>query len=650
MAPGRQLAAIMFTDMVGSTLLAQRDERSALALIEEHERLARPIAEAHHGRLVKSIGDGLLIEFPSALDAIESAVELQARARARNQPPAAVPLTLRIGIHLGDVQRRGDDILGDAVNVAARVESMAEPGGICLSASVFAQVRHKVPYALEPLGARAMKGVREPMELYRVGPVAREAGEPVRGAPSPRLAVLPLANISPDAQDGYFADGLTEELIGVLSKIPGLRVIARTSVLPYRSREKSVAQIGSELGVGSVLDGSVRKAGDRLRISLQLIDVASQEPIWSERYDRELSDVFAIQTEVAESTAKAIRLELSEPAKAYLRRAPTSDLAAYELYLRAILLRDDLTPEAFRESVALLEAAVGRDPEFALAFAQLAFRLVEGAGDFLPRRAGFEQARTHVARALALDPELSEAHTALANLAMQDDNDWERAEAQFERALALNPSNTLARVNYSTLLHVLGRHAEAEQQLRAAVETDPKSWAARWLLVDSALSYGTVELAEDRLRELLPGDLHPALTQISFALRFAKDGREREARRALDRAGSPPALIPRIGRAVALAALGEPEEARAILRELTGGTPPGFVPQDYVAVLYVAVGEKERGLEVIEAAARTGDSGLRLRHRAFVFDPIRSDPRFLAVLRRFHLPAADGNRPGSPNR
>ncbi|HYA54775.1 MAG TPA: adenylate/guanylate cyclase domain-containing protein, partial [Thermoplasmata archaeon] len=351
MATSRRLSAIMFTDMVESTQLAQRDERAALALIEEQEKLARPVLTSHHGRWVKSTGDGFLAEFGSALDAVECAVELQDRVRERNRSPGAVPLRIRVGVHLGDVQRRSGDIFGDAVNVAARVESAAEPGGVCISGPVHELVRNKVPNPLERLGAQTLKGVTEPVQLYRVVLSPTEPSVSPRTDSVPRLAVLPLANISPDPRDEYFADGLTEELISVLSKIPGLRVIARTSVTPYKSSSKSAAQIGTELGVGSILEGSVRKAGDRLRISLQLIDASSQEHVWTESYDRQMSDVFAIQSEVAESTAKAIRVELSDRAREFLGRAPTTNLRAYDLFLRAILKAELVSEKSFRASV-----------------------------------------------------------------------------------------------------------------------------------------------------------------------------------------------------------------------------------------------------------------------------------------------------------
>ena len=628
----------MFTDMVESTQLAQKDERSALALIEELERLARPVLAAHHGRWVKSTGDGFLAVFPSALNAVECAVELQSGIRERNHRAGTIPLRVRVGVHLGDVERRSGDIFGDAVNIAARVESIAEPGGICISGPVYELVRNKVLHSFEKLGAQTLKGVAEPIELYRVvSPTAVPATAP-REESVPRLAVLPLANISPDPKDEYFADGLTEELISVLSKIPGLRVIARTSVTSYKSSPKSAAQIGTELGVGSILEGSVRKAGDRLRISLQLIDAASQEHVWTESYDRQLSDVFAIQTEVAESTAKAIRVELSDRAREFLGQAPTANLQAYDLYLRSILKTDDISGEVFRTSVALLEEAIRLDPQFALAYAHLGDRYVQGAGDYLPHREGFARARPYVTRALELDPNLSEAHASRANLAMQEDHDWALAETEFERAVTLNPSNARARVTYSTLLRVLGKFRESERQLWAAVETDPKWWVPRYLLVDMALDQEDLALAKERSRQLIGPEFETPMLHLAFAIKYAEWGQLAEARRELALTESAPGLLPRVARAIILAALDEPSEARTLLTELTGESPHEFISTDYVAALYAVVGEKEKALDLIERTAKEGESGLWLRYRLPVFDAIRDDTRFVAALRSFHLP------------
>jgi adenylate cyclase len=654
----RRLAAIVFTDLVDSTRLAQSNEPRALALIQEQEDLARPLIATHRGRLVKSTGDGLLIEFASALDAVEMAVALQLGVRDRGAVPGVTPMQLRIGIHLGDVQRRGRDIFGDAVNIASRVQSVAEPGGIVLSESVYAQVRNKVAYPLSDIGGQTLKGVSEPVRMFRVewgstGSIALAGDASAPRPASTRLAVLPLTNISPDPKDEYFAEGLTEELISALSRIQGLRVIARTSVASYKASTKSAAQIGTELGVGSLLEGSVRKSGDRVRISLQLIDVTSQEHSWTETYDRQLADIFAIQSEVAESTAKAIRVELSEGARDYIRRPPTSSLRAYELYLQSGFREEAPDARIFQRSRAQLEEAIRIDPKFAAAHARLGNLLVQAAGDWMTHAEGFVPARIHINRALELDPELGEAHAALANLVMQSEHDWARAEREFERALALNPSDTGARMTFATMLTTLGRPEDAERQMWQALETDPASEHPGHFLVDSALNRGDFELARERQKTLLAKDGRPEWTRLSFAVAYARAHRVAEVRRELDAIGPPTTFLMRLGRALTLGMIGEGTEARIFLDDLARNPNPTFVSQDYLAALYVAVGEHERALDLIDRMARSGESGLWLRYTLSIFDPIRNDPRFVGALKALHIDPEAIRRstpsPGAPS-
>ena len=638
----------MFTDVVGFTAATQANEAGALARLREQETLVRPLLASFGGREVKSTGDGLLVEFPSALKAVECAAEIQRRLRERNASRPEAAIELRIGIHVGDVEEHGGDIFGDSVNVAARVVPLADPGGVCLSAEVVAQVRNKVPFPVERMGQRSVKGVQEPLQVYRVVLPWMRGGSVADAPGPPRLAVLPLANISPDPKDEYFADGLTEELIAVLSKLRGLRVIGRASVGPYRGAPKPVPQVGAELGVSSILSGSVRKAGDRIRVTLQLVDVASQEPTWTESYDRQLTDVFAIQSEVAERTAQAVRLELSGPDRDSIRRRPTSNLEAYDLYLRAVALADRVNREAYEESIALLVRAVEKDPGFALAHAYLGYRLVQASGDYLPHQEGFPRARRHIARALELDPELSDAHAAFADLAMQADHAWLTAESEFRHALELNPSDAIARLSYGSLLRLLGRRAEAQAQVLESHHLNPRWMPPRRWLADDALMEEDLDRAIPRARELLQAEPEPSTMHIQLAVAYAFRGRVPEARQEIALVG--PALDPllAIGRAYVLALLGDPEEARRILRERQEGRSGSFVPVDFIVALYVAVGENEQALATLEQAARAGESGLWARYLSRMFDPIRSDRRFLDALRSMGLPEEVVRRQAEP--
>ncbi len=282
----RKLAAIMFTDMTGYTVLGQRNESLSLALLEEQRKLIRPILTRHNGREVKTIGDAFLVEFPSGLDGVRCAYDIQRAVREFNiSLRQENRVHLRVGIHLGDVVEYQGDISGDAVNVASRIESLADDGGVCLTRQVYDQVNNKFELRLESLGLQQLKNVNVPIEIFKMIMPWTTTGyseTATKVFDKRRIAVLPFANISPDPENEYFADGMTEELISTMSRIGGLKVIARTSVMGYKGGQKKIAEIAKELEVGSVLEGSVRKAGDKLRITVQLIDSASSDHVWAE--------------------------------------------------------------------------------------------------------------------------------------------------------------------------------------------------------------------------------------------------------------------------------------------------------------------------------------------------------------------------------
>jgi adenylate cyclase len=642
----RQLAAIMFTDLAEFTQLAQTNEPLAFKLVEEQEALIRPIVQKHHGRHVKSMGDGLLIELPNALDAVECAVEIQQHVHERNLEHESQPLHLRIGVHLGDVQRRGGDIVGDAVNVASRIEPLAERGGICLSEHVFSQVRNKIPYQLESLGQKNLKGVREPTEVYRVVLpwLANPEGSGV--LPPSRLAVLPFSNISPDPNDEYFADGLTEELISVLSRIRGLRVIARTSVNQYKATTKSVRQISSELAVGTVLEGSVRRAGTHLRITLQLIDGATEEHRWAETYNRELRDVFEIQAEVAERTAEALRLELLGAEREALHRAPTRDIEAYDLYLRGVAAFQRTADEGWTrpgvdEAARYFEAAIAKDPHSSAAHSSLANLLIAAMGEVYSRPEVESRIRQHVHRGLELDPASSEAHTALGNFALQVESDWDRSEAEFVKAVSLNPSNAPAHAWYGILLRTLGRFDQALYQFRLAAELDPLFRQLTFWQVRVFESAGDLEGALAVAKEALARYPGNRLLHIHVGRALLSLGRLEEAREHAAMAGGPiNDAGTAVGRAELLALLGDPSEAERLVKSWESDPSAFFIRMNHIAALLAVLGQTDRAFELLERDAREGERSLWIDFRRPTFDPIRHDPRFVALLKEMKLPTA----------
>jgi adenylate cyclase len=622
----------MFTDMVGFTGRTQDDEAGTLALLREQEALLRPILEAHRGRAVKSTGDGFLVEFPSALQAAECAVAIQERLRERNARPGVATIDLRIGIHLGDVEQRGDDIFGDAVNLAARVQPTADPGGVAVSQQVYDQVRNKLPLALERLGPQTLKGVRFPMDVYRI--VLPGTESTVGGPESARIAVLPFANISPDPHDAYISDGLTEELITALSQLQQLRVIARTSVEPYRAAPKPVAQVGTELGVTWVLEGSVRKANTRLRITVQLIEARTQVHLWSETYNRELDDVFALQSEMARKVAEALKIQLFPTEAARLERRSPLLPESYLEYLRGRARMHGIREDDLTAARAHFEHAIALDDRNAAAHAGLSdlHRILGGMYHHLPRSQWDALARAHAARALELDPDLAEAHTSLG-MAAWDDYDFAGAEREFRTAVSINPSSAWARQWLGDLLADRGQWEEGLREMQFSEELDPLSALVLAGEIPLLLDLRRLDEARTKIEHL--GDVegrgilyHDAVANLCLVEDDAS-GLEREVE-ALDRALPGRPEIP-TARALICAMRGEGDRAREFLRAAEA-LPEPLRPDSNIASVYARLGDLDACFRWIEIAL----DFKRLSLRRWLFDPtvanVRADPRFRALL------------------
>ena len=638
----RRLAAIMFTDLVGSTQLAQANEKGALELLKEQDRMVRPLLATHRGRLVKSTGDGMLVEFANALDAVEYAVDFQRRAHDRNAQAKALPLQVRVGIHLGDVERRGSDILGDAVNIAARVEPLADPGGVCLSAPVYDQTHNKVPYAMERLGLRNLKGVNEPMDLYRIV-LPWSTGTPMAVlALGPRLAVLPLASISSDPENEYFADGLTEELITTLSQLRGLQVIARTSVAHYKTNPKPVDQLGAELGISWVLEGSVRRVKDQVRITVQLIDVASQSHAWAATYDRKLEDILAIQSDVARQIADTLEVRLGTGEEQRLGARPSVKADSYLAYLKGrSILAGGWSEGNLREATRHFELAVSIDPSNARAYSGLAdvIRLRVWQRDPEVQPGWDATSRAHAKRAVELDPDLAEAHCSLATI-LWDDFQYPEAVIEFERALSLNPSYAQAHHLYAAVLEDQGRVDEALRELTIAEEFDPKSTSLLshhvWLLSTLGRGRDARPLAE-RIGQLAPDS---AMYYAALGNCYKAEGEVSKALELFDR-GSTLLPVPERSsfyRVLFWAEQGRTKEARELLEDLKRQDDRSVHRPDMLALAEALMGNYDEAFRILFQALDEHETyafqGLRLIPQLKDF---RRDPRFASLQRRMNL-------------
>jgi adenylate cyclase len=415
----RRLAAILAADVVGYSQLMEQDEAGTLAALKSRRRdVLEPLVARHQGRVFKTTGDGVLVEFASAVNAVQCAVDLQhGMAAANDGVPEDRRVVLRVGVNLGDVVVEGSDLYGDGVNLAARLQELAEPSGVCVSAKVREEVGRKLEITFEDFGERQLKNITSPVRTYIVRPSPSQpvtASRPLPLPDKPSIAILPFVNMSGDPEQEYFSDGVTEDIITDLSKVSGLFVIARNSSFTYRGKAVKVQEVSRELGVRYVLEGSVRKAGNRVRIVTQLIDGTTSGHLWAERYDRDLTDIFAVQDEVTREIVSALAVKLTQGERQRLRQKGTENLEAYDHYLRGRQLQMQRSKEANEEARALLEKAIELDRKFARAHAILAnVHIVDAANRWHDPEESLRKAHELAQRAVALDDDDAEAHWAL---------------------------------------------------------------------------------------------------------------------------------------------------------------------------------------------------------------------------------------------
>ncbi len=484
----RRLAAILAVDVAGySRLMGEDDEGTLAALKAVRRELGDPKIAEHRGRIVKTTGDGLLVEFASVVDAVRCAVDVQRAMAERNaDTPAERRIEFRMGINLGDIIIDATDIFGDGVNVAARLEALAEPGGICVSRVVRDQVRDKLDFAFEDMGEQQVKNIARPVRAHRIliGQMHRST-EPPPDLPStappvlpdkPSIAVLPFANMSNDPEQEFFADGIAEDIITALSRYPSLFVIARNSCFTYKGRAVDVKVVGRELGVRYVLEGSLRKSGNRIRVTAQLVEAETSNHVWAERYDRELADIFAVQDEITEAVTIAIAPAVAEAElQRAMRKAPGS-LDAWTAYQRGLWHFGKFSAEDFVLAEKFFQQAIDLDPTFAGGFKGLAMAQGQAAADFQLRSLTTIQNSVErlAHRAVALDNADAEAHSCLAQTLFWR-GDCGGALSEAERALAMSPDLAIAHAQKGASLIFSGRASQGLASLDACIRLDPRN-------------------------------------------------------------------------------------------------------------------------------------------------------------------------------
>jgi TolB-like protein/class 3 adenylate cyclase/Tfp pilus assembly protein PilF len=678
----------MFTDMVGYSALAQRDDELALELLEEHRLLLREIFPRFQGTEIKTIGDGFLVEFHSALDAAQCAIEIQRALSKRNaEVPVERGIKIKIGVHIGDVVHRNGDVYGDGVNIASRIEPLAGPGGICVSMDVERQIRNTLEARFEKLAPTELKNISIPMDLFRIIPpweekasaAAQSETESTRGsrkflwtavalvfalmigigwwwsdwprrtAPSPAgtvassasseipaksIAVLPFENLSRDPDNAFFTEGVQDEILTRLAKVADLKVIARTSTRKFKSAR--------QLGVATILEGSVQKAGDQVRVNVQLINALTSAHIWAEIYDRKLTDIFAVESDIAKAIAEALQAKLTGSEKAMIAAQPTSDTTAYELYHKGRSLWEKRSGDNLPKAIAFYEQAIARDPKYALAYAGLANSYVLLPYYFsVPQRDAMAKAREAALKAVEIDPKLAEAHNALGKILNFDDLDLAGAAREFLRAIELQPNNATAHQWYGNgPLDSLGRFDEAIAETKRAVELDPLSpiintdhayplyYARRY---DEAMAQAKKTI------ELDPGFFYPH--QILGMILQAKGdlpGAVAEFEKARQLSGDPLhlALL-----AAAKTKMGDKNIAQQALAEMDKVNQARQGLAYNRAVLYLAIGNKEEALRWLEQSYADRDgANLSWINVEPILDPLHGEPRFEALVQKVVSP------------
>src|SRR5438067_4050774 len=606
----RRLTAILAADVVGYSRLMTIDEAGTLAALKSlRKNLVDPKISEHNGRIFKLTGDGMLIEFPSVVSAVACAVDIQSAMRTRNASTSEARIEFRIGVNLGDIIVEEGDIFGDGVNVAARLESIAPVGGIAVSQSVRDHVAKRLDLAFEDMGERRLKNIDAPVRVYSItldqppkdgASSARQQGE------RPSVAVLPFINMSGDPEQEYFSDGITEDIITDLSKVSGLFVVARNTVFTYKGKTVEVQQVAKHLGVNFILEGSVRKAGTRVRVTGQLIHGKDGGHVWADRYDRDLTDIFAIQDEITHAIVEQLKVKLLPQEKKSIGQTPTGNVEAYTYYLRGRQFLHRHSKSYYQLARRMFAKAVELDPAYARAYAGIAdcdsFLFLHYSAP-VEIKGIFETS----AKALALESGLAEAHASQA-LALSLEQRYEEAMAEFEKAIALDPNSFEGHYFYARACFAQGKLERAAALFERAAEIKPDDYQSVCLLVQIYRSLG-------------------------------RDGeKESAARRGIERAERELTLHPDNPRpaylgATALVTLGQNDRAKEWLARTLAIDPDDILTQYNAACIYSRLGEIDTAFDLLERLLPHANHETKawIKHDSD-FDPLREHPRYQKIL------------------
>lgn len=640
MSQSRQLAAIMFTDIDGYTSIMQEDEVLAMELRKKLKKKLEEEVATHRGRILELRGDGALCSFTSTIEAVRAALALQLDMQA-------VPVVpLRIGIHTGDVMMEGDTIYGDGVNIASRIESFAIPGSIFISGKVYDDIKNQKDIQTLSLGKYELKNVKEEVEIFAISnqglkiPDHDNLEGKGKRIMQKCILVLPFVNMSSDPDQEYFSDGLTEELISNLSRLKEMKVISRTTSMKYKNTNKDTRTIGIETGATYIMEGSVRKQGNNLRITAQFVDAIRDLHLWAETYRGTIDDIFDMQEKVAEKIVAALRIQLTREEQDNLQKRYTENTEAYQFYLQGRYFWNKRNEEGLKSAIRYFEKALEQDPDYALAWAGLAdtYSLM-GEYTNISRRELFPRQTAAVHKALEIDNRLGEAHISLGISLMLNEWDWKNAEKEFRIGIELSPNYATGHHWYAELLLFMGRIEEAFREISMAVELDPVS---QGILKDKGIFYyynrqydDAINIAMKTLE--LDSTFVPAHRLLSLAYMgkgmFEKSIEENE--RWGNRTGNK--VKTEIALAQIYAAAGRKEDALKITGEVEADKTLSGNDYRGMALIYAALHENNKAFSWLEKSYEQHEESLCSMKVDPKLDSLRSDPRFNLLLKKIGL-------------
>lgn len=637
----RMLAAIMFTDIVGYTAMMQEDEIKAITLRDRSRSVLEECALEHQGRILQFFGDGTLLVFGSVIEAIMCAIEVQRELQKNPKVP------LRIGIHSGDIVYDDDGIYGDSVNVASRIESIGIDNSILLSSKVNEELQNHRELPTQYLGTFELKNVRSPVDIYAVDlpelsiPRPNEIDGKISGKKE-SIAVLPFVNMSPDQENEYFSEGITEEILNALARVEGLLVTSRTSSFAFKGKNADIREIGRQLGVKTLLEGSVRKVGKKVRVTAQLIDTRNGYHRWSESYDRNIEDIFSVQDEIAKSITNKLKESFSLiPNSQKMVKSYTNNMEAYNLYLKANYFWNRWTPHDIKKSLELLKKSIKIDPDYALSYSSLSACYVYlGAIGQLPPKDAYPLAKNYAMKALSLDETLSDCHVSLAMVNFFE-WEWDESYKSFMRALSLNPNSAEAHLYYSFYQVAMGNLKKAILENEKALEIDPLNVQINCSLGDKYFFAGMFNEALEQYKKSL--ELEPTFRAAIHGLGwvyFHIDEPEKSVQQFLKTqalTGDDSKGVTPLG--FVYARIGNEDEVRKCFEKLEQRKKVESevsLSIDY-AVIYAGLKQYDKVFEYLNQAYEEKLGGLvflRTRH----WREIQNDPRFNELLAKMNLP------------